>query len=766
MRFNELLLEGITHVEDLPVDQFLKAVKNIHLYDISEKIDGSNLHFGLDEAGRFYTSREGKGGKRFYDYSDWGNKFWETGFKSAHLALEKISGKLSGKKLLKPGDQVEVEVLFGELPNTVPYKGDENQIIILRPIQAAEGIEDLNSRLEKIKKATEGIQISVTVPDAPKSDDGKSIQYEPEKHVWTVSQTPKVDPKLLDQEHLKGVLQKQLKELEDFLQSNSGIGDLSNAEVLGLPLNKTPENMDKSEWRQIKDMVKTRRSEIMAKVQDMKLGVKEELLSSLVRKIESEFGPEEDSWVEGLVFRDPQTNAQFKVVDKDLFTAMNKFNWKIRGLVKTNVPNAKPPDIGGRLIKQMASVIGVAELGRPRTINQFIKKLNQAGNDPINFVAERIDFDETKEKWLEAVDYHKKLLDRFLDWYEKNREKLTFRAHGKTSKYEGEVDRRTRQAFAELNKEMEELENSIKSAKDSRDLAQAFIGERVNNLAESKTLITEGGHAFEGVGAIGIEEIKPTLMHLSNILDVPYEQISDSVLGSVGKTKVSGDIDIALEDMDDKEKAEFVERLESRLGEGNVRKFPTVVSMKYPIQEYSTELQTSKPRTGWVQVDLMFGDRDWMKFYYHSPGNKSQYKGVHRNLMIAAITKNSVEYASKEKDSHGRPVEQIRLQWSPTKGLVRIKRISEQSKKGDWKKAQKTEVIGKPIKDPKLISKVVFGPDASSDVFESLETLIAAVKKYFPKRSEQIFKDFFEGLPAPAKEFEFPKEIEKFRTDK
>lgn len=762
MRFNEFLIEGITHLEDLPVDEFVKSVKNIHLYDISEKIDGSNLHFGLDEAGKFYTSREGKGGKRFYSYSDWGKKFFETGFKSAHLALEKIASKLKGKNLLKPGDQIEVEILFGELPNTVPYKGETNQIIILRPISSAEGVEDLDNRLKKIKQATEGINVRVKVEDAPYTEDGRTVGYAPEVHNWTVSQTPQIPKELVDQEALKTRLSEQLDQLEDFLHEKSGIGEFSNAEILGLPLNRTPEGIDKKEWGQIKDLIKTKKSEIVAKVQGMKLGIKEDLLDKMVRKIGSEFGPEEGSWVEGLVFRDPETNEQFKLVDKDLFTAMNKFNWKVRGLIKTAAPNAKAPDVGGRMIKSMADVINIPELGRPRTIKSFLKKLKDAGQDPINFIASRIDFDDTKEKWLETIEYHQRLLERFLKWYEDNREKLAFTAHGKESKYSGEVDRRTLQSFAELNKEVEELKNSVKQAKDSSDLANAFVGEKLNTLGESR-LITEGGNAFEGVGSIAIDEIKPTLLHIADALGTTYAEIKDSTLGSVGKAKFSGDIDVAMEDIPDEEKAEYVQRLEKRFGPENVRKFPTLVSVKYPIQEYNPNLQTSKPRTGYVQVDLIFGDREWLKFSYHSPGDKSKYKGIHRNLMLTAIAKNMKSKASEETDSFGRPVKVERMMWSPQKGLVRIIRTSEKDKKGNWKKTQKTEIIGEPLKDPKLIAKLMFGPNAAPAVFDRLETLVEAVKKYHPNKADEIFQDYFESLPEAVRDYDFPPEIEKFK---
>ena len=59
---------------------------------------------------------------------------------------------------------------------------------------------------------------------------------------------------------------------------------------------------------------------------------------------------------------------------------------------------------------------------------------------------------------------------------------------------------------------------------------------------------------------------------------------------------------------------------------------------KVKIQNYDENKETNVSRTGYVQVDFMPGDSDWLKTYYHSPNEKdSQYKGVYRNLMIASI---------------------------------------------------------------------------------------------------------------------------------
>jgi DNA-binding transcriptional MerR regulator len=765
MRISEVLSEGITHIEDLPVEQFIGAVRNINLYDISEKIDGTNLHFGLDESGRFFTSRESKGGKRFYNFEEWGDKFWQTGFKSAHLALEKISKFLTNKKLLKLGDQIETEILFGQLPNTVPYSGDTNQIILLRPI-AGEDLIDLSNRLDKIKQATEGSSVSVNVPNVPFTDDGKRIEFQLEKHKWRMSQTPQVDKALIDQLNMKSQLEDELVKLENFLQGDSGVGNFTNAEVLGIPLNKKPGQMNPTEWRETKELIKSKKAEVINFVSNIKLNVKETLLDNLVRKVSSEFGPsvEEGGWVEGLVFRDPISNDQFKLVDKDLFTAMNKFNWKIRNLLKSSSAAKKMPDVAGRMLEKLSATIGVPELAKARSANTYLRRIKERGEDPIGVISQSVDFDRTKEQWLQDISHYQKLLDKLYEWYEENKDRLVFKgsfgSNVKGGKYAGEVDLKTKQGFAELRQEMENLQKQVKNAKDSKDLVQALIGERIAALSETRSL-KEGGNVFSETGAIHRDEIQPTLRKLAEILNKSLDEINDYVLGSVGKAEFSGDIDLALEDLSDEDKAQLVLDLEQKLGKENVKKVGALVSVNFPIEDFNSNKADKRARTGKVQVDLFFGDREWNKFYFHSAGDKSKFKGVHRNLMLATIAKNMIESTSEERDGFGRPIEQVRFMFSPTKGLVKMKRKSEKNIKGDWKKSQSTDVLTKPTKDPKMIAKLLFGPSANENVFNSLETMIDGVKEHLPEKADVIFADFAKGLPDNVRDFDFPEEIGK-----
>ena len=250
-------------------------------------------------------------------------------------------------------------------------------------------------------------------------------------------------------------------------------------------------------------------------------------------------------------------------------------------------------------------------------------------------------------------------------------------------------------------------------------------------------MLNEGG-AMPGVGPIHISEIEPTLDALEKVLKI---DLKNNVLGSVGKKEFSGDIDVAIE-VDADKIPELVKRLENTPEVLDIAK-SSVIMTKVKIVGYDESKQTTKPRTGYVQVDFMPGDPSWMKTYYHSPSEKeSKYKGVFRNIMIATIAAVYDRKDSEEQIDDGRPVESERWLWSPSDGLVRVKRTPVPKAKGDgYTKKNKNEIIQKPIRDAEGIAKAL-GLDSAKDL-NSFESLLAAVEKSYPADMVQKIKDSF-----------------------
>jgi len=190
-----ILKEGITHIDDqkLSVEKFLHVLKNLKNFEITEKVDGANLKFGLNMAGRFFTSRMGKEGKEYFSEEEWGKEFKDTAFRSAHLALEQKVDEMM-KTGLEIGDIIEVEILFGTKPNAIPYW--PNQIIFLKAIHGDPDIDNIANSLE-------GQKVNVEIKDVPYTLDGETIKRTDENHTWSFSQVqnfndgPSVDSAVL-----------------------------------------------------------------------------------------------------------------------------------------------------------------------------------------------------------------------------------------------------------------------------------------------------------------------------------------------------------------------------------------------------------------------------------------------------------------------------------------------------------------------------------------------------------------------------------------
>ena len=265
--------------------------------------------------------------------------------------------------------------------------------------------------------------------------------------------------------------------------------------------------------------------------------------------------------------------------------------------------------------------------------------------------------------------------------------------------------------------------------------------------------LNEGG-SMPGVGPIHIDEINPTLDALERSLGI---DLKNNVLGSVGKKEFSGDIDVAIQ-VDPDKIPELVKKIEATPEVLDIAK-SSVIMTKVKIVNYDQNKQTTKPRTGFVQVDFMPGDPGWMKTYYHSPSDKeSKYKGVFRNIMIATISAVLDRNDSEEKIEDGRPVESERWMWSPTDGLVRVKRTPVPKANGEgYTKKNKNEVITS-IKDAPGIAKAL-KLDGPEDL-NSYESLKAAIEKNYPP---ELVKNILDGFAenGQVKDIGVPAELIK-----
>ena len=264
--------------------------------------------------------------------------------------------------------------------------------------------------------------------------------------------------------------------------------------------------------------------------------------------------------------------------------------------------------------------------------------------------------------------------------------------------------------------------------------------------------------SMEGVGLIHRDEIKPTLAALEKDLKL---SLSDFTLGSVGKKDFSGDIDVAI-NLKPEELPAFMEKL---------KKSPLILNVNKPIETIITKLKIvnyddtkqpendNRPRTGYVQLDFMPGDPGWLKTYYHSPSDKeSKYKGVFRNILIAEICAYYNRQESDQKLEDGRAMETIRYKWSPTDGLVKVRRTPVMNKKGTaYTKKNQDEIIEGPWKQAAEIAQELNLGDVAN--LNSFESLLAAIEKNYTAEVVARIKNGFKNN-YQVKDIGIPQELQ------
>lgn len=456
MILNEIS-RGITHIEDLSVAEFLKTVENISEFEITEKVDGSQILFGIDNNG-FYTSRETKGGERIYAVEDYDIGFSTTYKRSAHILLEHALPQLRNAGL-KRGDQVEAEVLYGELPNVVPYSRDTNYLIFLRTTEGTVNIDHLKQKLD-------GQTLSVSLM-SPFTDDGKNISLREETNTWNFSRTPILENKLsFDQ------LSPHILKIEKILNKVDLVTQQPIGVLLETPLNKTPVWLD-GEWKEIKEYIKREREyNYIPMLETHIMHVKEILLNSLVRNKQSGFGPlvEDGGWIEGVVLRHRTTGKMVKLVDKEVFGTIRESAWEKRNSLTEKAKGVNScTSFMGRVLLDMATAIGHPELGTMQAKN-YLRKAGTITEERISALSATIDFPSVKSYWISLLNLRESDLGSELGKYVGNLNES--RA----------VRERTLETFASTFEKIRNLRDDTSTAASIDGLFIALVGKQLGDI--------------------------------------------------------------------------------------------------------------------------------------------------------------------------------------------------------------------------------------------------------------------------------------------
>jgi hypothetical protein len=455
-------------LEDLPLLDFIKAVHNIGNMHATEKLDGANLWMGLDADGRLFTNRNGKrkGSSNFYSEEDYPRFAAYNGFRSAMAALQ--AKEVDIKRVMRPGQTVEIEVLYGRQPNAVTYGADDKSYIAF--LRGVEGTPDVIADQLSMTLGGQTATVDVQIVD---TTDGENLDIQSAQVTYQFT-----GPQRIDAEKLRSVdIKAFVTGLEDYLKKPVDIKglDITNGDLLANSLGSIPAD--------VRAEAKLKKTEVIARVMtDFKLPIKKELLDKYVRAIKPSLGApdisaDEDVGIEGVVLRDPTTGNMIKLVDKEAFTTINSFNHAIRnqvsGVVKT-LDGSAPLDARGGILGNMkiriADLLGNKELARGATAKRAFAAVK--GSDPVQTVknfASNLSIDDflgAKQKLLAIIKEAAIDLRALLHDFEERKDEFQLKLkNGKVIGISPEIEKRTLLVFAESRRNILELFDKIKMAK-------------------------------------------------------------------------------------------------------------------------------------------------------------------------------------------------------------------------------------------------------------------------------------------------------------
>lgn len=511
--------KSIEYLEDLNVKDFIEAIRNLHKSIIAEKLDGTAFTFGLDDDGEFYTTRSGKGSsdKLFYKAADWGISAASNGFKATHAALKKHLDVI--KTVLQPGEAMDVEIMFGRQPNTVVYGLDGfNYIAFLKATHGTNKELKIDQKkvkqlYKKLKDATSNVR-TINVD----TNDGETLIQAPTVTNWKFTTPEFIDAAHFDDTDVKA----EIIKLEKFLgRKNEPMSDLLNKDLTNFEAAIMP-------LTDVKTSIRSRAKGFKEDINDAimnkyKLPIKATLLDKFVRSVkpklqDRDVEPSEDLGMEGIVILDPKTQKQFKIVDKDTFSTLNKFNYEvrnnIRGVVRSDDEDA-PLNLRGGLLGtakiRIASLFNMPGLGKGYTTKKVIAKFK--GGDPEATVANIVsslgdaDFRAFQSKIIAIIKNTAQDLQEALDNFKENFHDYKVRLEsGKEVGYTQEVVRRTLLVFAETKQSLKRMREKIEEAESMDDVVIGLFGKQIKQLfgdtpeaGEDSITEDEGGEGGEPI---------------------------------------------------------------------------------------------------------------------------------------------------------------------------------------------------------------------------------------------------------------------------
>jgi hypothetical protein len=246
------------------------------------------------------------------------------------------------------------------------------------------------------------------------------------------------------------------------------------------------------------------------------------------------------------------------------------------------------------------------------------------------------------------------------------------------------------------------------------------IGEARLRAAISR-LLREGGHAFDNVGPISLQDFRSVWPQLkADLMALGCTKVE--FIGTTGKKQLMGDIDLAAEYPGTRD--ELYAAAVDMFGKSSVEKIGSnIVSISYLVPSSGTH----------VQVDVMMGKvgyMTWSRFGTSpDPGHVdySPVKGVGRNVLLNVINRFA---AAQQFPGQQTDLDRTRYSVDFDKGLFKVVQTKRNKTPGkpplkDWRTVERELVSD----DPNKIASVMFGKGVKADDLRRIEDVAAALRR-------------------------------------
>lgn len=382
----EMLKEGIPHLDDLKIQDFIQWVRDI-IYNnesilITLKFDGVQNINMIYKNGEMYQQRITKGKRELIKNPyEWGTKPMYNGLITQTKFIMEFFKKHKDIFVEYLGEKGEYgfdcEVVAPWFTNTIEYNFKEGVIILYRPLGENFDRKTFKQISEKLEKQPPmKIQNYIFYVD----EETLEIKKKLFESTWTFMKDQEIDYReLFTKEQVKTV-EKKLGKLEELLKSKPIEGlDMTQYEILN-------SKKRSEEIRQQKEKILEEQEKYVKEIKKL-------LLSYINKKVEEKYGGD----IEGIVFR--KGDELVKLVDKDFFTKLNKFYWQYIDLMDKYVLDEKTGEKREGLVKQFK---------KKQSELLGIDLTSKSVKDEIN----SIEGNDQDEKVARFIENHPELIER------------------------------------------------------------------------------------------------------------------------------------------------------------------------------------------------------------------------------------------------------------------------------------------------------------------------------------------------------------------